>query len=230
MRVSTSTPRRSTHTFVAAAAAAVALALACTGALAKPEGRQQPDRIGRFLADVALTPPAPIAALATATPLTPPPAIVPAATDSANKPNIAERVRDGASGMVLTAMNFLGVPYRFGGNSEDEGFDCSGFTRHVFALALGLVLPRRSQEQANAAGLVDIGADELAPGDLVFFNTLRRTFSHVGIYIGGGKFIHAPRTGSEVRIEDMRSSYWARRFDGARRASAAISRRLSAAY
>ena len=124
-------------------------------------------------------------------------------------------------------MNFIGVPYRFGGDSEEEGFDCSGFTRHVFALTLGLMLPRRSDEQASADELVDIDRDELAPGDLVFFNTLRRAFSHVGIYVGGGRFIHAPRTGSEVRIEDMRSSYWARRFDGARRLQASLLQRGS---
>jgi cell wall-associated NlpC family hydrolase len=80
------------------------------------------------------------------------------------------------------------------------------------------VLPRRVDEQATAQGLLKVGRDELRPGDLVFFNTLRRTFSHVGIYVGEGKFIHAPRAGKQVRIEDMRQAYWARRFTGARRA------------
>ena len=117
-------------------------------------------------------------------------------------------------------MNFLGVPYRAGGSGGPEGFDCSGFTRHVFEVSLGLVLPRRVDDQANASGFVRIGREELRPGDLVFFNTLRRTFSHVGIYVGDGKFIHAPRAGSDVRIEDMRQAYWERRFTGARRASA----------
>jgi cell wall-associated NlpC family hydrolase len=87
-------------------------------------------------------------------------------------------------------------------------------------MSLGLVLPRRVDDQAHASGLTRIAREELRPGDLVFFNTLRRTFSHVGIYIGEGKFIHAPRTGSEVRIEDMRQAYWDRRFTGARRAEA----------
>ena len=87
-------------------------------------------------------------------------------------------------------------------------------------MSLGLVLPRRVDDQASASGLVRIRREELRPGDLVFFNTLRRTFSHVGIYIGDGKFIHAPRTGSEVRIEDMRQAYWDRRFTGARRPEA----------
>jgi len=130
------------------------------------------------------------------------------------------QVRDGASDMVLTAMNFLGVPYRRGGNSADEGFDCSGFTRHIFEMSLGLVLPRRVDEQAGARGLVSVAKEELKPGDLVFFNTLKRTFSHVGIYVGDGKFIHSPRTGSQVRVEDMRYAYWQKRFTGARRASA----------
>lgn len=134
---------------------------------------------------------------------------------------LVQNMRNRASDLVLSAMNFLGVPYKRGGNSADEGFDCSGFTRHIFENSLGLVLPRRADEQAKAAGLQKVGREELKPGDLVFFNTLRRTFSHVGIYVGDGKFIHAPRTGTEVRVEDMREAYWARRFTGARRAPGA---------
>ena len=130
----------------------------------------------------------------------------------------AAQVRDKASDMVLTALSFLGVPYRRGGNSTERGFDCSGFTRQVFSTSLGLALPRRVDEQARAPGLTPIKRDELQPGDLVFFNTLRRTFSHVGIYMGEGKYIHSPRPGGEVRVEDMRFSYWAKRFTGARRA------------
>lgn len=133
---------------------------------------------------------------------------------------LAGRVRDKAAEMVFTAMNFIGVPYRRGGNSADSGFDCSGFTRQVFESSLGLLLPRRADEQAKAPGLVPIARDGLQPGDLVFFNTLKRTFSHVGIYIGDGKFIHSPRPGGEVRVEDMRFMYWAKRFTGARRAEA----------
>jgi cell wall-associated NlpC family hydrolase len=127
-------------------------------------------------------------------------------------------VRDTASDLVLSAMNFLGVRYTRGGNSVENGFDCSGFTRHIFEMSVGLVLPRRADEQAKANNLLSIRKDELKPGDLVFFNTMRATFSHVGIYVGEGKFIHAPRTGSAVRVEDMRDSYWAKRFTGARRA------------
>lgn len=131
---------------------------------------------------------------------------------------LVQQVRDTASELVMHAMNFLGVPYRRGGNTADQGFDCSGFTRYVFENSIGLVLPRRADQQALTAGLKDVKRDELRPGDLVFFNTMRRAFSHVGIYVGEGKFIHAPRTGGEVRVEDMRQAYWSKRFNGARRA------------
>ena len=138
-------------------------------------------------------------------------------------------VRDTASDLVLSAMNFLGVRYTRGGNSVENGFDCSGFTRHIFEMSVGLVLPRRADEQAKDSSLLTIRQDELKPGDLVFFNTMRRTFSHVGIYVGEGKFIHAPRTGSAVRVEDMRDSYWAKRFTGARRADLKAAAETSAA-
>ncbi len=134
---------------------------------------------------------------------------------------LVRRVRDAASEMVLGAMNFLGVPYRRGGSSADDGFDCSGFTRHVFERSLGLVLPHRADQQARDNSLLQVPRSDLKPGDLVFFNTMRRAFSHVGIYIGEGRFIHAPRSGAEVRIEDMRHAYWAQRFNGARRADLA---------
>lgn len=127
-------------------------------------------------------------------------------------------MRDRASSLVLASMDFLGVPYRRGGTSAEDGFDCSGFTRHVFERTVGMVLPRRADEQARDSTLVAVTRDQLKPGDLVFFNTMRRAFSHVGIYVGDGRFIHAPRTGSQVRIDDLRQAYWSKRFDGARRA------------
>jgi cell wall-associated NlpC family hydrolase len=135
---------------------------------------------------------------------------------------LVQQMRDRASDLVLSAMDFLGVRYRRGGTSAEQGFDCSGFTRYVFEHSLGRVLPRRADQQAKEAGLVDVKKDELRPGDLVFFNTMRRAFSHVGIYIGEGKFIHAPRPGGEVRIEDMGQSYWVKRFNGARRADVPV--------
>ena len=140
------------------------------------------------------------------------------------QPGFVSQVRDRAADMVATAMIFLGVRYQRGGTDADGGFDCSGFTRQVFETSLGLVLPRRADEQAKATGLVNVKKDELQPGDLVFFNTLRRTFSHVGIYVGEGKFIHAPKPGGEVRVESMNFAYWAKRFTGARRADAAMER------
>ena len=180
---------------------ALTLAAAMSGAVAAPE--IQADAVSRFLAEKGLID-------ASAVPVEP--------IESA----FVRQVRDKASDMVLTAMNFLGVPYRRGGNSAEDGFDCSGFTRRVFEMSLGLVLPRRVDEQATAKGLVTVKRDELKPGDLVFFNTLKRTFSHVGIYVGEGKFIHSPRTGGEVRVEDMRFAYWSKRFTGARRAEPVV--------
>ena len=120
-----------------------------------------------------------------------------------------------ASELVIQAMGLLGVPYKRGGISEEKGFDCSGFVRHMFEKSVGLVLPRRAEEQAKVTE--EINRSELKPGDLVFFNTMKRTFSHVGIYVGDGKFIHAPRPGKGVRVDDMREAYWQKRFNGARR-------------
>ena len=122
---------------------------------------------------------------------------------------------DRKSELVINAMAFLDTPYRRGGNNARTGFDCSGFVRAIYEQSAGLELPRLAKDQAAATQPID--TKELQPGDLVFFNTMRRAFSHVGIYIGDGKFIHAPRTGAQVRVEDMHAGYWARRFDGARR-------------
>lgn len=133
---------------------------------------------------------------------------------------LVQHMRDAASDLVISAMNFIGVTYRRGGDSAEEGFDCSGFTRYVYQNSIGLVLPRRADEQAQSSKVTPIGLEDLKPGDLVFFNTLRRAFSHVGIYVGDGKFIHSPRSGQSVRIDDMNKSYWVSRFNGARRVNA----------
>ncbi|MFT3955581.1 MAG: C40 family peptidase [Piscinibacter sp.] len=182
-------------------ALAALVALAAAHAQAAPEAAAN-DPIARLLAEKGLGDPDKV------------PAAVPPSEYA-----FVQTMRDKASDMVLSAMNFLGVPYRRGGNTAENGFDCSGFTRHIFEMSLGLVLPRRADDQASAPGLIKVKREELKPGDLVFFNTLKRTFSHVGIYIGEGKFIHSPRTGGEVRVEDMRYAYWSKRFTGARRAS-----------
>lgn len=158
---------------------------------------QSGDLITRFLVDKGLVNPTPVIELAQ---------------------QMRDKASDMASQLVTSAMDFLGVRYRRGGESPETGFDCSGFTRHVFENSVGLILPRRASEQANSPDLVPVSKNELKPGDLVFFNTLRHTFSHVGIYMGDNKFIHSPRAGGAVRVEDMREAYWQKRFDGARRA------------
>ena len=163
---------------------------------AHPPAQVADDPVSRFLSDKGLLDTRPVAELAQ---------------------QVRDKASDLASELVISAMDFLGVPYRRGGDSKDSGFDCSGFTRHVFERSLGMLLPRRAAEQANMPGLQNINQADLKPGDLVFFNTLRHTFSHVGIYIGDNKFIHSPRAGGAVRIEDMRIGYWQQRYDGARR-------------
>ncbi|GAA5158506.1 C40 family peptidase [Viridibacterium curvum] len=110
----------------------------------------------------------------------------------------------------------LGVKYRLGGNSpEDGGIDCSGLVRKVFGDALGMNLPRTAAEMAKVGDRIN--KEELKPGDLVFFNTMRRAFSHVGIYLGEDKFLHSPSKGGVVRVERMDNSYWTKRFNGGRR-------------
>lgn len=127
----------------------------------------------------------------------------------------AHVVADRTADLIGNAMGFIGVPYRRGGTNATTGFDCSGFVLAVYEKTVGMILPRKADQQAASTQVID--KKELQPGDLVFFNTMRHAFSHVGIYVGDGKFIHSPRSGSEVRVEDMQQSYWQRRFDGARR-------------
>ena len=126
-----------------------------------------------------------------------------------------ERYTNAAQDVILQGLKLVGVRYRFGGNDEDSGLDCSGFVRLVFKDSLGAQLPRTAAEMSQVGQRVD--TSQLKPGDLVFFNTMRRTFSHVGIYLGDNRFMHAPRTGAEVRVEDMSQGYWVKRYNGARR-------------
>jgi len=190
------------------------MAMSAGAAVASPDDNEP---LMKMLAEKGLVPPA------VASVLIQPAAPASAATTDAPaaEPDLIRRVHDRASDMVLAAMNFIGVRYRRGGDSAETGFDCSGFTRHVFALSLGLALPRRADEQAAMPGLARVEKSDLKPGDLVFFNTMRRTFSHVGIYIGDNRFVHAPSHGKDVRTDDMTFAYWAKRFTGARRAEAA---------
>jgi cell wall-associated NlpC family hydrolase len=184
----------------AAAALAVVLAAGGTPAFAAPDDIEPP---------VAIAPP--VAKVVADAP--------PAGADAPL--SLLRQLHERTSEMAVAAMDFVGIRYRRGGESTETGFDCSGFTRHVFAMSLGMVLPRRADEQATAPGFVAVRRDDLQPGDLVFFNTLRRSFSHVGIYIGANRFIHAPRTGASIRTEDMSFAYWAKRYNGARRLTSA---------
>ena len=109
----------------------------------------------------------------------------------------------------------LGVDYRRGGESPSSGFDCSGLVAYVYRQAFGIDLPHHTQAQSRQGKSVD--RSKLLLGDLVFYNTERQPFSHVGIYLGDGRFVHAPRSGASVRVEKMASSYWTKRYDGARR-------------
>jgi cell wall-associated NlpC family hydrolase len=129
---------------------------------------------------------------------------------TASVPEAPER-----SALLLDAMGYIGTPYVRGGTTGATGLDCSGFVKAVYEQSEGITLPRTAHEQAHST--LEIDHADLKPGDLVFFNTLRRAFSHVGIYVGEGRFIHSPRSGSQVRIESMNSSYWRTRFNGARR-------------
>ncbi|MGS0742729.1 C40 family peptidase [Glaciimonas sp. GG7] len=122
-----------------------------------------------------------------------------------------------ASDFAQSAIGLIGIRYKYGGDTPQTGLDCSGLVRYVFKEALGVDLPRTSAELSREGEKVS--QQDLKPGDLVFYNTLRRSFSHVGIYLGNNKFIHAPRTGASVRIESMDLSYWKNRFNGARRIS-----------
>ncbi len=135
-----------------------------------------------------------------------PPAPVPAPAPAPQ----AER-----SEALLQALLALGVDYRYGGNSPATGFDCSGLVAYVYREAWGIRLPHSTQAQSEAG--VPVSLAELQAGDLVFYDTEKRPFSHVGIYMGNGQFVHAPRSGARVRVESLESSYWTRRFNGARR-------------
>ncbi|AXK40596.1 C40 family peptidase [Crenobacter cavernae] len=117
--------------------------------------------------------------------------------------------------LLLQAMSLIGVAYRFGGSTPSSGLDCSGFIQYVFQKSLKVNLPRTAAEMARVGKPVDKG--ELVPGDLVFFNTRGFAYSHAGIYMGNGRFIHSPRTGKSVEITSLNIGYWTQRYNGARR-------------
>ena len=117
--------------------------------------------------------------------------------------------------VLMEAMSLEGVKYKYGGSSPEKGFDCSGFVNYVFNAAANVKLPRTTGGLSRIGEAVD--KQDLQAGDLVFFNTRRSAFSHVGIYISDGEFIHAPRKGGHVRIESMDTGYWQQHFNGAKR-------------
>jgi cell wall-associated NlpC family hydrolase len=121
----------------------------------------------------------------------------------------------GSAELALSALALVGVPYRRGGDDPWTGLDCSGLVRYAAGVALGLRLPRRAEDIGRAG--VEVPPANLGPGELVFFNTLGRPFSHVGVYLGDGRFVHAPAQRGRVRIDDMALPYWRQRFNGGRR-------------
>jgi len=147
------------------------------------------------------------------------PAEMPAPAVTARTP-VPSTQPDRSLDLLFQAIAAAGVDYKNGGRNHQTGFDCSGLVAFVFREAYGMDLPHNSRAQSSFGQTVQ--ARDLQPGDLVFFNTQRQPFSHVGIYLGEGKFIHAPRTGAAVRTENLRARYWAARFDGARRISPEI--------
>lgn len=117
--------------------------------------------------------------------------------------------------LVMYAVSLADTPYRYGGTDAGNGFDCSGYVGHVYAQMLDLRLPRTSKQISRVG--VALHPGELRPGDLVFYDTQRSPYSHVGLYIGEGKFVHAPKRGDRVRVERMELDYWKTRYNGARR-------------
>jgi cell wall-associated NlpC family hydrolase len=117
--------------------------------------------------------------------------------------------------LARQALTQLGIRYRWGGKSPETGFDCSGLVLHSAQQSLGLKLPPRSYDIALFGS--EVSRTDLQVGDLVFFNTLGRRYSHVGVYLGDDQFVHSPAAGGVVRIEDMKLAYWTKRYNGARR-------------
>ncbi|MGB7301998.1 MAG: C40 family peptidase [Burkholderiaceae bacterium] len=124
------------------------------------------------------------------------------------------RSPDQGSEVAVRAMSMIGKPYRWGGDNPRAGFDCSGLVHYVYQDALGVALPRTARLMSRQGKKV--GKSGLRPGDLVFFNTGRR-FSHVGIYVGNGRFVHSPSRGKTIRLARLDNRYWDKRFSGGRR-------------
>jgi cell wall-associated NlpC family hydrolase len=128
---------------------------------------------------------------------------------------LVDSVSGPSEGLINQAMELIGVRYRWNMDIPQSGLDGSGFVAYVFKDKLSFLIPRKSSQISKVGK--SINRNDLQPGDLVFFNTMRMTFSHVGIYVGENKFIHSPSKGASIRVDDMTSVYWDKRFDGARR-------------
>lgn len=137
-----------------------------------------------------------------------------ASQPTAAKPEVAPKVSERVQTVMRRALALLGTPYRWGGTSEN-GFDCSGLVGYVFKTALGIELPRVSRDMATSGERVERAA--LTAGDLVFFSRRGARVDHVGIYVGEGKFVHAPRTGKDVMISSLDTGYWSHKYMQARR-------------
>ncbi len=130
-------------------------------------------------------------------------------------PTVAPNDPQAANAVLMRAIGLVGTPYRYGGNTPESGFDCSGLVAYVYREMLDLKLPRTSRDLAAVQG-PKIEPTRLAPGDLVFFGS-RGSVSHVGIYVGEGRFVHAPSTGGTVRLDSLGGAYWKDHYTGAKR-------------
>jgi cell wall-associated NlpC family hydrolase len=168
-----------------------------------------------------------VVAIATSAACALPASAEPVARAGERPASVIDRVWHGAQDLVFYALGMVGIEYRYGGEDPASGLDCSGLVRHVFQQVAGVTLPRTALEMSRVGDRV--GKGELRPGDLVFFNTRRFAFSHVGIYLGDGRFVHAPRTGRDVEVAQFDNRYWQKRFDGARRLAGVLPALVSSA-
>jgi cell wall-associated NlpC family hydrolase len=135
-------------------------------------------------------------------------------TKPAPQPNPA-RATAGANDILFRAISLVGTPYRYGGNTPQGGFDCSGLVGYVYLDVAGIALPRSAEDMSRIKSR-DVSREELASGDLVFFRDHRRV-SHVGIYVGENRFVHAPNEGGMVRLDQLDAPYWREHYSGAKR-------------
>ena len=136
-------------------------------------------------------------------------------TSFSKLPDFSVETNAGLDDISLAAVSLIGTPYQWGGNTPQSGFDCSGLVVYVLKNIRQKNLPRTTEEIGKYGQSLALNSP--APGDLVFFNTLGQSHSHVGIYVGAGRFVHAPTTGGTVRIDEIKNPYWAIRYTEARR-------------